>query len=119
DVLERPRDPLADDPMRRGAEQALAVERDLARVRPVEPGDQVEERRLAGAVRADQPADLAALDAERDVVDGDDAAEAPRHVLEREQGHRAYLKTTPSKSIRESLQASRLAPRRRGYLKRD
>ena len=78
--------------MRRGAEEAFAVEGDLAGIRPVEPRDQVEERRLAGAVRSDQAGDLTVLDAERDVVHGDDAAEPPRHALNREQGHRAYLK---------------------------
>ena len=89
DVLKRPRDPPANDPMRRRAQKALTVEGDLAGVRPVEPGDQIEERGLAGAVRPDQACDLAALDAERDVIDGDDTAKAPRHVLEREEGHRA------------------------------
>ena len=38
-------------------------------------GDQVEHRALAGAVRADQAEDLAGLDRERQVVDGDQAAE--------------------------------------------
>src|SRR5207248_8026877 len=75
DVLERPRDAPADDPVGRRSQQALAGEGDLARIRAVQAGDQVEERRLAGAVRADQPGNLALLDREPDVVDGDDAAE--------------------------------------------
>ena len=43
--------------------------------RPQAAGDQVEQRRLAGAVRADQPDDLALRDRERHVVDGAHAAE--------------------------------------------
>src|SRR5438094_147025 len=87
DVLERPRDAPADDPVGRRSQQALAGEGDLARIRAVQAGDQVEERRLAGAVRADQPGNLALLDRERDVVDGDDASEPLREVLDREQSH--------------------------------
>ena len=83
--------PAADDPVRRRAQQALAVEGDLALVRLVQPGDQVEERRLARAVRADQADDLALAGVKRDVVDGDDPAEPPRHVLNREQDHGAGL----------------------------
>ena len=40
------------------------------------PGDQVEQRRLAGAVGADQADDLAAPDRNRDIAVGDEAAEA-------------------------------------------
>ena len=43
---------------------SLAVEADRAGVRAQRAGDQVEHRRLARAVRADQPEDLAALDRE-------------------------------------------------------
>src|SRR5438067_5097022 len=87
DVLEGARDPAADDAVRRRAQQAAPVEDDLAVVRPVEPRDQVEDRRLAGAVRPDQPDDLALTDVERDAVDGNDPAEAPRQLLDRKQGH--------------------------------
>ena len=88
DVLERARDAAPDDAVRRRVQQALAVEVELARVGLVEPRDHVEERRLAGAVRADQPDDLALLDVERDVVDRDDAAEAAGDVADGEQRHR-------------------------------
>ncbi len=80
DVLEGPRDPLAHDPVRRLAQERLAVELDLAGVGPVEARDDVERRRLPGAVRTDQPRDLAALDVERDTVERDDAPEAERDV---------------------------------------
>ena len=56
-------------------------------VEPVEPRDHVERRRLAGAVRADQPGDRAFLDVERDVVERDDAAEAQGDVAHREETH--------------------------------
>ena len=53
----------------------LAVERPVAGVGLVEPGQQVEERRLAGAVGADQGRDRSALDLDVVDVDGGDAAE--------------------------------------------
>ena len=56
-------------------------------MRPVQTCDDVEERRLPGAVRADQSHDLTRCDLERDVIDGDDAAEALGHVLHREERH--------------------------------
>ena len=59
DVLERPRDPAADDAVRRRVQQRLPSKIELAGVGPVEPRDHVERRRLAGAVRADQADDLA------------------------------------------------------------
>jgi hypothetical protein len=71
----------------RRAQQALAVERDLALVGAVEPRDQVEQRRLAGAVGPDQADDLSFGHVQRDVVDRHDAAERLRHVLDREQRH--------------------------------
>ena len=54
----------------------LAVEQDLAGGRAQHAGEQVDERGLAGAVRADQRMARALLDAERYVVRRDDAAEA-------------------------------------------
>ena len=56
-------------------------ERDLAAGRVEDAGDDVEERRLAGAVGPDQADDRALRDREVDVVDGDQAAEALRDVL--------------------------------------
>ena len=54
-----------------------AVDADLARVRPVEAGEDVHQRALAGAVLAEQGVDLAGAQLEVDVVVGDDAREAP------------------------------------------
>ncbi len=54
--------------------------------RLVEAGDAVEHRGLAGAVRPDQRGDVVAADRERDVVDGEQPAEAHGQVLDLEQG---------------------------------
>ena len=61
-----------------GIRRGSAVEPDLAAVRPEAAGDAVEQRRLAGAVRADQAGDLAAPTDERHLVDGRHAAEVLR-----------------------------------------
>jgi hypothetical protein len=54
----------------------LAGDADGARLRPVEPRDQAQQRRLATSTRAEQDDGLAVLDLQRDAVDGDDVAEA-------------------------------------------
>ena len=88
DVLERPGDAPPHDLVRRGAQQRRAVELDLAGIRRVEPRDDVEHRRLARAVRADQARHDAPVDVEGDAVQSHDAAEPQRDVPHREQ-HRA------------------------------
>ena len=74
-MLERAREPLAPAPVRRPARDVLPLELDGPGVRPVEAAEHVHERRLAGAVRADQPDDLAAAELERDVAERLDALE--------------------------------------------
>ena len=64
EVLEAARDAERRDLVRGAGEQVLAVEGDAARLGRVEAADAVEERGLAGAVGADQPADRAGLDRE-------------------------------------------------------
>ena len=86
DVLERPGDSAPHDAAGPDADQALAFEADVAGLRRVEPRDHVEDRRLAGAVRADQTDDLALGDRERDGVECDDPAEALADVVDLEQG---------------------------------
>ena len=86
DVLERARDAEVVDLVRLGAGDLLALEPDLALGRGVDAGHRVEAGRLAGAVGADQAEDLAAADLEVDVVEGHDAAEAQRDVVDLEQG---------------------------------
>src|SRR6185437_12883380 len=58
-MLERPREPVAAAAVRRPARDVTLVELHRAAVRTVEAAEDVDERRLAGAVRADQPDDLA------------------------------------------------------------
>ena len=53
----------------------LAVDEDLALVGPVEPAEDVHQRRLAGAVLAEQAEDFAGADGQVDRVVGDDVAE--------------------------------------------
>ena len=54
----------------------LAVEQDLALVRRRQPVEDVHQRRLAGAVLAEQGMDLAGPDVEVDPVVGDDARDS-------------------------------------------
>src|SRR5438093_924926 len=58
-----------------------AVEADVTRVGDQEAGDEVEDRRLPGAVRADEAEDLALVQLEAGVVDRPDAAEALHEVF--------------------------------------
>ena len=66
----------------------LAVDEDPARVGPVEAAQDLDERRLAGAVVADQAEALALAEAERDVDEGRDGAEPLREVLDPDRGRR-------------------------------
>ena len=112
DVLERPRDAAVDDAVRRRPQQRLPVEDEIARLRLVQPRDHVEERRLAGAVRADQPDDLARVRLDRDVVQRDYPAEQPGDVLDREQGR--HPRTLKRFTRADTLDASAPAPSRCG-----
>src|SRR5215211_3056980 len=108
DVLERPGDAEPDDGVGGDAEDVLARERDAAGVRRVEASDHVERRRLARAVRADQPRDLALVERERHVVESNNAAEASRDRVDLEQRH--------ARDLRESRAAASLVtPERRSY----
>ena len=62
--------------LRRPVPVGLAVEQDLALVEAVDPGQQLDQRRLAGAVLAQQRQDRAGADVEVDPVDRQRAAEA-------------------------------------------
>src|SRR5207302_1565133 len=61
--------------------EVLAVVMDVAAVARHDAGDAVEERRLAGAVRSDQPERLALLEREGHAGQRIDAAEAHRDAL--------------------------------------
>ena len=61
--------------VRRHGDQVLAVEQDLTTRRLLEAGDHPQRRGLAAAGRSEQREELAGLDAQLDVVDGDDVVE--------------------------------------------
>src|SRR5262249_5604202 len=78
EVLVHHAEPVLDrvlGPRERGAP---AIDQDLALVRPVEAVEDLHERRLAGAVLADEGVDLALADGEVDAVVREDAREALR-----------------------------------------
>src|SRR5581483_6290607 len=96
DVLKRPGDAACGDLVGRQIGDVGAVEVDPAAVQRVDPGDEVEERGLASAVRADHRDDRAARDREVDLVDGDEAAEDLGDFLglEKHVGHTG-VRTSP------------------------
>src|SRR5262249_42891755 len=91
--LERPRDALARDLVRRKPDDRLAVEEDVALVRLVDAGDQVEERRLAGAVRADHAHDLVLVHVEVELRDDLEPAEGLRDALQLEHPRHQTIST--------------------------
>ena len=88
DVLERAhdarvaRDPVTVHALKQEIPPVLALERHPADIRPVKPGDAVEGGRLARAIGPDDRGDVAAPGAERQIVDGDEAAEPDRQMLD-------------------------------------
>src|SRR6266545_5882345 len=90
----------------------MSLEQDTALLRPVEAREHVEERALAGPVRADETADLARADVHRDALQGDQTPEAHGDVLDLKDGHRGS--PPPARSRRRSLPgrggASRATP---------
>jgi hypothetical protein len=86
-VLERAGDADLDDLVGGDAQEVPLVERDLAGVGLVQPADDVEEGGLAGPVGADQGADLALLDGEREAVERHDAAEPDPDLFDTQQWH--------------------------------
>ena len=79
-------DAAGDGVGRPGELDLLAVEQDLALVRPGEPVEDVHQRGLAGAVLAEQRVDLAGPDLEVDVVVGDHARVPLRDATHLERG---------------------------------
>ncbi len=74
-VLEGACESVPPAPVRRPRRDVPAIELDGAAGRSVEAAEQVHERRLAGAVRADQADDLALLQLERDAAERFDTGE--------------------------------------------
>jgi hypothetical protein len=57
----------------------------------LEPGDDAQQRRLAAARRAEEADELAVADVERDLVQGDEAAEVLADAGERQEWRRSSL----------------------------
>jgi hypothetical protein len=86
DVLEGTADADLGDPVWRPRQDALALHQDVAGTRLVEPAQAIEQRRLAGAVRPDQPEDLPLVHVEGYAIQRDDIAEHDADVANRKQG---------------------------------
>src|SRR5947208_2219885 len=106
------RDAEPADALRTGVGDVGAREDDPSRVRVEIAGEAVEERGLAGAVRPDQPDDLARADREGDVLVGNEAAEALRDRAELEEGRHAQ--PCPTSRPEAGRPASRRAQRLHG-----
>ena len=90
--LEGAADAAVDDAVRGDARDLRAVEQDRSRRRHQRARQHVEDRALAGAVRADQAENLALLDPERYVVNRGEAAEALHQPFYRQHARTsAYL----------------------------
>jgi hypothetical protein len=87
-VLERPADALRRHHVRGQAVEPAAAEGDRPRAQRRVPGDRIEQRRLAGAVRPDDGPHLAGLDAERDPRDRGEPAVAHGDASQIEERHR-------------------------------
>src|SRR6185503_8486529 len=87
DALERARDAEPRAPVRRDPREIAAVERHASRVGFRHSEQAVEERRLPGPVRTDQPDDLAFGDVEAHVVERGDTREGLRDAGGDEQAH--------------------------------
>src|SRR5690606_33654983 len=85
EVLEGASDAERGDAMTWQCAEIGAGETDVTGVGLVEPRQAIEQRRLAGSVRADQAADDARRDGKGDSVECDDAAEAQADVFDEEQ----------------------------------
>ena len=104
--------PRRRDLVRLQADDALAVERDVALVRPVDAGDQVEERRLAGAVRPDHADDLALVDVQVEVRRRPSGRRTPAtRLVELEQRHRVRVTRSPRAARRAGRSAGRSSAR--------
>src|SRR6185503_5801240 len=86
-VLEGAHHAARGDLVRREPANTVPREADLARVGAVRPGDQVEGGALAGAVRTDQPEDLAFVHLEAEIRDRGEPAEALAEVRYLEDCH--------------------------------
>ena len=89
-------------PVRSDSREVLSVEHDAARIGWLEPGDDAQQRRLAGAARAEDGDDLPARDVERRVVDHGFPVEPNRHVLDPEHAQNHPPRCTRTRSTRST-----------------
>src|SRR5579872_3955219 len=68
-ILKRPGNPLTDNAVGSQASQGLPRQTDLARTDPVEASNEIKNRRLARAIRADNADDLARHNFQADIFD--------------------------------------------------
>ena len=68
----------------------LAVDQDLAGARAIDPGEDLDQRRLAGAVVAEEAMHLSGMDLDVDVAKRDDRAEMLRHAAKLDGGNNAH-----------------------------
>src|SRR5436309_770053 len=109
--LKRTSDSARADRGGREADQAPALEANVATVGGQRAGDAVEQRGLARAVRSDEPDDLAGLDRDAHARERRHAAEALRHVVDLEEAHVAV---TPASGVApRSRRGGPHTPRRR------
>ena len=100
DVLEGSRDAGGGDAVRTLQSQRHAGEQHLAAIARVEPGEHVEQRRLAGAVGTDQAVDFPGLDGQRNILQRLHAAEALANVAGFEQNVRHRETSWPQRPQR-------------------
>jgi hypothetical protein len=82
DVLECPGDPHPDKTMRGDAGDIAILEPNPTASRWQEPGDDVEQRCLACAVRTDDRGDTACLDVDRHLIEGTETPERARDPVD-------------------------------------
>ncbi len=88
DILEGARNPEFGDAEGRLTGDVLILEVEPPGRRIVEPGNQIEDRTLAGAVRSDDRENFTLLQREADGIDGLQSAEVKRKILGAEITHR-------------------------------
>jgi hypothetical protein len=80
-----------------------AAQLDPPRGGPAQPGEQVDQRRLAGTGRTEQADQLAGADVDADVVDGQDVAVSAADLHCSGQDHGCSLSVAPSSSARTAI----------------
>ena len=107
DDLEAADQAAAHQPIGRDADDAGSVEPHVACVRRHEAGNHPEQRGLAGAVRADDPDDLALRHREADRIQRDQPAIALGDTVDFKKGHRLGSGARPRRGLSELLSETR------------